>query len=88
MEVPTSFMFISSGICLNNIIEMTLQETDSHSEMKFGLSMIIVMPLCAFPFKAMALGCLKSLFFEEISMQAFYRLKSSAAGVYTALKNQ
>ncbi len=44
MKVPISFMFNSSRICLNNIIEMTLQKTDSHSKMKIGLSMIIAVP--------------------------------------------
>lgn len=67
---------------------MTLQETDSHSEMKIGLSMIIVIPYVYFPIKATALGCLQSLIFEEIRKQAFYRIKASAMAVYTTLKNQ
>lgn len=67
---------------------MTLQETESHSEMKIGLSMIIVIPYVYFSIKATALGRLQSLFFDEIRKQAFYGLKTSAMAVYTALKNQ
>lgn len=50
MKVPISFMFNSSRICLNNIVEMTLQKTDSYSKVKIGLSMIKVMPYVCISF--------------------------------------
>lgn len=68
------FKFIRSRICLSNVIEMTPQKTDSHRN-EVGAGCRYSNAICLFPFKATALWGLKSLFFEEISKQAFYELK-------------
>ena len=63
-QVPINAPFNASQICLNNVIEMTLQETDSHSKWWLNCLWLLERPT-VIPFKVTVLGCLNLCFGEK-----------------------